>query len=384
MRRARARSIARVNRVLIVQPVAQTGGSDQALLAMVRALPRDRFEVHVVVPEPPMLWAQLEATGARIHVVPMRRLTRSEGTAYWLGYVLAWPVSVVRLQALTRRTRANVLVSNSLHSWYGWAAAWLTRRPHVWIAREIVVASAAVSTLERFLTRRFATVVVSMSRAIAAQLDPREGRVFTDAVDTDRYRPGRAGAFRGTRGIPDDIALIGAVGRIDTWKGFDVLLDAWARVSEDRGARAHLVIAGPPVPGKEAYERHLRDRAATLPGVIWLGPVDDLGPLYADLDAFVLASTDPEPFGLVMAEALASGVPVIATDHGGPPEVLAGHPERGALVPPHDPGALAAAIRDAVDRTTTSTERRRQREPLWLADPPPWADLFDEVARRGR
>jgi glycosyltransferase involved in cell wall biosynthesis len=331
-----------------------------------------------------MMGPQLEAAGARVHVVSMRRLTRSEGAAYWVGYALAWPVSVARLVLVARRSRADVLVSNSLHSWYGWAAAWLTRRPHVWIAREIVVGSAAATKLERFLTRRFATVVVSMSHAIAGQLDPREGRVFTDAVDTQRYRPGRAGAFREEHGIPDDISLIGAAGRIDTWKGFEVLLDAWSRLSPARADAARLVIAGPPVPGKEAYERQLRDRAATLPDVIWLGPIDDLGPLYADLDAFVLASTDPEPFGLVMAEALAAGVPVIATDHGGPPEVLAGHPERGALVPPNDPGALATAIRDVVDRTTTSTARRLQREPLWLADPPPWADLFEEVARRGR
>jgi glycosyltransferase involved in cell wall biosynthesis len=376
-----------VKRVLVVQPVAQTGGSDQALLAMVRGLPADRFETHVVVPEEPMMRAQLEAAGARIHVVPMRRLTRSEGTVYWLGYALAWPVSVARLVALTRRMRAHVLVSNSLHSWYGWAAAWLTRRPHVWIAREIVVGSAAATRLERVLTRRFATVVVSMSRAIAGQLDPRDGRVFTDTVDTERYRPDRAGAFRAAHGIADDAVLVGAAGRIDVWKGIGVLLDAWARVAaevEPGTTELRLVVVGPPVPGKEAYERGLRERAASIDGVLWLDPLEDLGPFYADLDAFVMASTDPEPFGLVMAEALASGVPVIATDHGGPPEVLGGHPERGTLVPPRDAAALAAAIRAIAARPPSSSTTRAARPPLWIAEPPPWAELFDEVARRGR
>jgi glycosyltransferase involved in cell wall biosynthesis len=116
---------------------------------------------------------------------------------------------------------------------------------------------------------------------------------------------------------------------------------------------------------RTSHAEALRDRAAMLPHVHWMGPLDDLGPFYADLDAFVLPSSEPEPFGLVMAEALASGVPVTATDHGGPPEALGGRPERGRLVPPRDPVALAEAIRD-------------------LADPPPWAELFDEVARRGR
>jgi glycosyltransferase involved in cell wall biosynthesis len=370
-----------VNRVLIVQPVAQTGGSDQALLAIARSLPATRFEAHVVVPEEPALRAQLEAAGATIHVVPMRRLTRSEGAAYWLGYALRWPVAVARLVALVRDTHADVVVSNSLHSWYGWAAAWLTRRPHVWIAREIVVGSAAASRVERFLTRRFATVVVSMSHAIAGQLDPREARVFTDAIDTERFRPDRAGSFRAQHAIADDAVLIGAAGRIDTWKGFDVLLDAWAIAAPD-AADLELVVAGPPVPGKEAYERSLRERAAVLPRVRWLGALEDLAPFYADLDVFVMASTDPEPYGLVMAEALASGVPVIATDHGGPPEVIGGHPDRGTLVRPGDPLALADAIRSCAG-SRSSAATRAAREPLFVAPPPPWADLFDEVARRG-
>jgi glycosyltransferase involved in cell wall biosynthesis len=371
-----------VNRVLIVQPVAQTGGSDQGLLAMVRSLPTDRFEVHVVVPEDPALRAQLEIAGATIHVVPMRRLTRSEGAAYWLGYALGWPVAVMRLVALVRQTGANAIVSNSLHSWYGWGAAWLTRRPHVWIAREIVVQSAAVSRLERVLTGRFATVVVSMSHAIAAQLVPRDGRVFTDAVDTERFRPDRACSFRAEHGIADDTVLVGAAGRIDTWKGLEVLLDAWAILAPE-APDLELVVAGPPVPGKEAYERRLRERANALPHVRWLGPVDDLASFYPDLDVFVLPSTDPEPYGLVMAEALASGVPVIATDHGGPPEVIGGHPERGMLVRPGDPLALADAIR-AYAGTRSSATTRAAREPLFVAEPPPWAELLDEVARRGR
>jgi glycosyltransferase involved in cell wall biosynthesis len=379
-------------RVLAIQPVAGRGGSDQALVAMLRSLPSPAFETHVAVPEAPPLRRELEAAGATVHLVPMRRITTSAGLDYWVGYALGWPVAVLRLARLIRRQRIDVVVSNSLHSWYGWAAAWLTGRPHVWVAREIVVQSASALRLERFLTRTFAAVVVAMSGAIADQLDATDVRVFTDAVDEGRFSPARAGAFRGPEGIPDDAVLVGAAGRIDTWKGFGVLLQAWKLLAERRPAdlpSAHLAIAGPSVPGKERYERELAERAAALPDVHWLGPIEDVGAFDADLDAFVLPSTEPEPFGLAMTEALACGVPVVATDHGGPSEVLGDHPDRGALVPPGDRQALADAIEALADPSRnpavpSTTASRRARAPLFLAEPPPWGALFEEVAAARR
>jgi glycosyltransferase involved in cell wall biosynthesis len=288
------------------------------------------------------------------------------------------------------RLGIDVVHTNSLHSWYGWAAAGLARVPHVWVAREIVVQSRSALLVERFLTRYFATVVVSMSGAIAAQLDPRDGRVFTDRVDLERFSPQRAGLFREQHGIGDGVAVVGSAGRIDVWKGFDVLLDAWNLVMQRRPddlPPARLIVAGPPVPGKEAYEGALRRRAAAMPNVSWLGEIDDVGAFDADLDVFVLASTQPEPFGLAMVEALACGVPVIATDHGGPVEVLGGRPDRGRLVAPGDAHALAAAIEEFTDPARTDevpsdTETRRARSPRFDADPPAWAALFGEVARR--
>jgi len=375
-------------RVLSIQPVAQRGGSDQALVGMLASLPTGRFECHVVVPNEPAMRRELEDAGATIHVLPMRRVTASGDLWYWLAYGLTWPVVVARLVVLIGRTRIDVVHTNSLHSWFGWAAAAITRRPHVWTAREIVVQSKAAAILERFLTRHFATVVVSMSGAVAARLDPKDGRVFLDHVDASRFRPERAGSFRGRLGISDDAVLVGAAGRIDTWKGFGVLLDAWSIVVERSPMpQLHLAVCGPAVAGKEWYERELRRRAERLPNVHWLGPCGDMPDFYADLDVFVLPSTEPEPFGLVMIEALASGVPVLATDHGGPPEVIEGFAERGRLVAPGDANALASAIEEMIDpgknpSVPSDTARRRARPALYSSPPPPWGSLFLEVAGR--
>lgn len=353
---------------------------------MVRSLPSGEFDCHVVVPADPPLRADFERAGVTVHVVPMHRISTSHGALDWAAYAAGWPPAVVRITRLIRRLQIDVVHTNSLHSWYGWAAAVLCRRPHVWHAREIVVQSGAALKVERFLTHHHADLVICMSQAIADQLPGANTVVAYETADPDEFNPGRAGRFRASVGIADDAPLVGAAGRIDTWKGFDVLLDAFASVRQQIPT-AELVVAGGPVEGKESVFGRLSARAAGIPGAHWLGPRPDVPDLLADLDVFVLPSTEPEPYGLVLVEALASGVPVVATDAGGPPEiVMRATPGSGRLVPPRDARALREAIVEALGEVwTTSASARAARSPLQEPEPEPFSALFRQVvSARGR
>jgi glycosyltransferase involved in cell wall biosynthesis len=309
----------------------------------------------------------------------MARLTTSGGLSRWPRYLLSWPVSVVRLAALARRVGVDVVHTNTLHSWYGWAAAALVRRPHVWHAREVVVQSGAALAVERRLARRFARTVIAISQAVADQLDPANVEVVFDEPDPGLFCPARAGKFRIRAGISDETLLVGSVARIDTWKGFDVLLDAVPRLQRLRPG-IEVVIAGAPVGGKDDYAAGLERRAAALRGVHWLGHRDDVADLMADLDGFVQVSTEPEPFGLVLVEALACGVPIVAGAAGGPLEILAqADPGAGRLVEPGDPDGLAQALAAVVPVGPSSAAARRARRPLRPASPARFAGLFDRV-----
>jgi glycosyltransferase involved in cell wall biosynthesis len=363
-----------------IQPVAERGGSDQALLRMVRSLPRPEFECHVVVPAEPPLRPDFEAAQVDVHVVPMRRISRSHRRRDWIGYALAWPVTVVRLARLLRQLDIDVVHTNSFHSWYGWAASLLARRPHVWHGREIVVQSNAALAVERFLIPRFSARVLSMSHAIADQLDGVDVVVVHETPDPDEFTPGRAGRFRPRVPIDDRVPLVGAAGRIDSWKGVDVLLDAFARVRASR-ADVELVVAGGPVRGKEALFDSLATTARATPGVHWLGARDDVADLLADLDLFVLPSTEPEPYGLVLVEALMSGTPVIATDAGGPREIIAEATlGSGRLVPVGNHEALATAVLAALDELPATTAAARAARPsLRAPEPERFAAIFRAV-----
>lgn len=351
-----------------MQPVCDGGGSEHALIRMVRQLVADGWDCHIVVPGQPRLASEYVEAGAVLHVVPMERLTTSGGPARWLRYAARWPLTVVRLARLCRRVDAGVIHSNSLHSWYGWAAALLTGRPHVWHAREIVFQSGSALRVERFLASRFSQRVVAVSAAVAAQLPSARTVVVTDEADPLRFSPARAGRFRAAAGIGDEVALVGSVARLDTWKGFDTLLDAFPLVRASR-PDCELVVAGAAVPGKEAYAAALEGRARAMGAVHWLGPRHDIPELMADLDVFVQVSTEPEPFGLVVVEALASGVPVVAGAEGGPLEILgadaaSGPTAAGRLVPPGDPAALARAVLELLPAGPSGAGPRRSRPPL--------------------
>lgn len=134
--------------------------------------------------------------------------------------------------------------------------------------------------------------------------------------------------------------VIGILAAITGWKGHDVLLEALALLPDVR-----LEIAGTAFPGSGDFEEQLRARAAQpdLAGrVAFLGHVDkrDVFPRWK---ALVSASTSPEAGPLGVLEAMAHGVPVVATDHGGAAEYL--RDGAGVLVRPGDAQALAEGIR---------------------------------------
>jgi glycosyltransferase involved in cell wall biosynthesis len=373
----------RTIRILSVQPVAERGGSDQALLRLVRSLPRDEFDFHIALPGPSPLATEFAAAGATLHEVPMRRLSTSHGATAWGGYAVGWPVSVTRLTRLARALRVDIVHSNSLHSWYGWAVARALGRSHVVHAREVVVQSRAALAVERWLCRHFATRVIAVSYAVAAQLDPANVVVLDEYLDVDEFAPSRAGAFRARVGLADDAPLVGAVARLDPLKGLDVLLDAYAAARAEQPDLG-LVVVGTPVLGQEAYGAQLRARVDRTPGAVLLEARDDIPDVMADLDVLALPSVEPESYGLVLVEALASGTPVVTTDRGGPPEIVArAAPGTAVAVEPGDAGALAATLLELLP-AHTSAERRRARVRGFTPAPPRFAELFRGLAGRRR
>ncbi|MCM1067887.1 MAG: glycosyltransferase family 4 protein [Muribaculaceae bacterium] len=142
--------------------------------------------------------------------------------------------------------------------------------------------------------------------------------------------------------VPAGERRIVYVGRIAAEKGIDVLIKAFAKLSDIAGLR--LVIAGTGRGRDVMPLMELARRLGVDSRLDWAGQVADVAPLMASAEIGVLPSVGKEAFGLVVAEFMAQGVPVVATGHGACAEIITDGVD-GLLVPPSDVDALADAIR---------------------------------------
>lgn len=189
---------------------------------------------------------------------------------------------------------------------------------------------------------------------VSAGADPARVDVILNAIEPDRFMrdPARVPAARARFGFGPDDVVIGAVGRLEPQKRFDILIDAVARLRGEFPA-LRLMIAGD---GSERASLSAR-AAATLPGACTLlGHVDDVVAVHEAMDLFVQAS-DYEGTPNAVLEAMAMESPIVATAAGGTAEVaLPG--QHGLIVPSGRVDLLAEAIADALRNSDATTARR--------------------------
>jgi glycosyltransferase involved in cell wall biosynthesis len=235
----------------------------------------------------------------------------------------------------------------------------------------------SLEALQRFAFRHF-DAVVAVSRPQAEEL--RSGgvpsdrlRMIPNALSPHAAPLDRATARRALH-LPAEGLIAGWVGRVSREKAIDVFIDALASI-EDRVIRAAIIGDGP-----ERQSQELRS-ADLAPGRFqWLGAIPDAARYFAAFDVLVLSSR-AEGLPMVLLEAMAAFVPIVATSVGGIPDLLS--LGEAMLVPPDNPAALASAIRATIDNPAATLARTqaaqlRQRGEF---DVGPWSDRYESVYR---
>lgn len=173
-----------------------------------------------------------------------------------------------------------------------------------------------------------------------------DSRLLYDGTPEREVSEADARAAREELGVGHDDVVFGVFGRLQRWKGQDVFVSAAIEVARARPGSRFVVVGGS-VFGLEpeffaSLQRRVREQR--LDGrITFTGFRSDVPRLMAACDVVCHTSRVPEPFGLVVIEAMMLGRPVIATRGGGPSEVIASD-EIGVLVTPDDPSALASAM----------------------------------------
>lgn len=362
-----------MRRILYIHHAGGIGGAPLSLLYLIQHLDRARYEPVVAVLKPGPAADLYRAEGVETHIV--RGIDDfSHTTLEWYGGRDLWrlpgklarvPGSVARTRALVERLRPDLVHLNSstlAPSAIGAARAGV---PVVWHIREPLAHGTfglRRAWIRRVVDRRAARVV-AISRYDADQLiaSPRIC-VIHNFVHFDRFDRTLTGeSIRREFNIPAEAPVVAMLGGISEPKGSLTLIRAIPALVEDvPGVR--VVVAGPPphrlaepgvrglvkrALGADAYLRAAAEAIAGLGAeargaLIFAGVRRDVPEILAASACLVFPSTVPH-FARPVIEAAAMGVPSVASDLGGPRELIVPG-ETGLLVPPHDPVALAAAV----------------------------------------
>ncbi len=337
-------------RVVYLDHCAQLSGGE---LALVRLLPflEQAVDGLVVLADDGPLVARLQNIGVDTEVLPMAEVARGlprdrvRPSRLPLTSALHTVAYTARLARRLRSLGPDLVHTNSLKSGvYGCVAARLARVPAIWHVHDRMAEDYlphAATVLIRTLVAHLPAAVIANSRSTLATV-ARPGlvaEVIASPVPTIAVPTGD--------GERDGATLrVGMVGRLAPWKGQHVFLAAFAQAFPDGGAEA--VIVGAALFGESTYEDDLREQVTRLGldgRVRFTGFLADVGDFLVSLDVLVHASVIPEPFGQVVVEGMAAGLAVVASDAGGPAEVIT-HGCDGVLVAPSDPDALAQALLD--------------------------------------
>ena len=316
------------------------GGAERQLAALAPLLHAQGVEVHVLTRRYAGLSPFEVIGGVPVHRLPVLGPKRVASATFTLS---ALP--------LLRRLRPHLIHAHELLSPTTTAVA-AKRLLGVPVAAKVLRGGTwgDIAKLKRnaLSARRITTllrqvdVFIAISHEIEHELAeinvPPERRVFIpNGVDTQRFAPlpleGKR-ALRARLGLPLEAPLVLVAGRLAPEKRVGQLIELWPVVRQSHPT-TQLIILG------SGEEEAALKRAAGA-GIQFVGYQDDVAPYLQAADVFVLPSTS-EGLSNALLEALAAGLPVIATSVGGAPDVIE-HNVHGCLVPPDQPPALQAAM----------------------------------------
>lgn len=372
-------------RVLHLITDLDPGGAELALCRLIETLDPARLQSRVVtLTEGGALKARLQKIGIQTESVHMRHRMIGIGT-------------IRRLARVLRDTRPDIVQTWLYHADLvgilcrmlapSAALAWNVRCSYLDVS-DYAWQSAVTRFALAHLSRVPDAVVVNSEagRRFHEQLGyrPRRWVLIPNGIDLDTFCPDpeAANRLKGQIGVPRDATIIGMVARYDPIKDHATLLEAAARLVERRG-NVGFVLVGRSInydnrPLADLISRHNLTAHVTL-----LGERDDVPAILAGLDIAVLSSRG-EGFPNVVAEAMACGVPAVATDVGDARSIVG---ETGRIVSPRSPEHLAAALGELIDagpsarRALGHTARARIAERFALPRlAEAYAQLYEELA----
>lgn len=338
-------------RVLFLHQGGEVYGSDIIFLEVIKAL-SPYVEPIIILDNSGPLVDKLRAVCSNIVIQELGVLRRRHFNARGIlrcTYLIIR--STLLLARLIKRENISLVYSNTIGVLPGAFATKIARIPHIWHIHEIIVSPKHLATMLSFLVMTLSKKVVAVSNAVATHLScgarskSSKIAVIHNGIATEAFDHATGDDIRREYCSSNEI-LIGIIGRIHYFKGQDYFLDVAYTMKNAGFINFKVLMVGDVFKGYEWLIETLTAKVCRLglkENIIFCGYRNDVPEILKAVDIVIVPSTLPDPFPIIVLEAMASSKPVVATAHGGLVEMI-NDGVTGFLVRPDSPEAMAERI----------------------------------------
>ena len=343
--------------ILFIHQSAELYGSDKTMLYFLSELDKTKYLPVIVLPFDGPLKTELEKSNIKVVIAPVLKLYRKMFTPKNLiKFFKEYKEGVNTLDELNKEYDFKLVYSHTLAALIGIIFAQKRSIKHLWHVQEIIAKPKIFNlAFKRLLSLKSNHKVVYDSIAtmnfwingnknLTAKSEAVWNGIETNNLPTFSNEE-KVAVRKDFFLCQNDEIVIALVGRINSWKGQQLLLHAFALLSKTH-KNIKLVYLGSAPPNQEVFEIdlkskirefHLEDRVVIIPFQ------KEITKFWNSIDIAVVPSTEPEPFGMVVIEAMLAKKPVVASNHGGPTEIVV-NGGTGFLFEPNNHESLAQAL----------------------------------------
>jgi glycosyltransferase involved in cell wall biosynthesis len=343
--------------ILFIHQSAELYGSDKTMLYFLSELDKTKYFPVIVLPFDGPLKMELEKNNIKVIIAPVLKLYRNMFTPKNLiKFFREYNQGIRVLDKLNEEYNFKLVYSHTLAALIGIIFARKRKIKHLWHVQEIIAKPKVFNLgFKKILSLKSNHKVVYDSIATMNfwikgnnSLEAKSEAVW-NGIETNNIPTFSETEIKEVREkfflSNDDEIIIALVGRINSWKGQQLLLNAFNILSETN-KNIKLVYLGSAPPNQEIFEIDLKNKINEFnleERVIIIPFQNEITKFWNAIDIAVVPSTEPEPFGMVVIEAMLAKKPVVASNHGGPTEIVIDK-HTGFLFEPNNFESLANAL----------------------------------------
>lgn len=343
--------------VLFIHQSAELYGSDKTILMFISNLDKNKYFPVVILPFDGPLKTEFEKNNIKVIIAPVLKLYRKMFTPQGiLKFCKEYKEGLKVINELHKVHKFSIVYSHTLAALIGIIFAQKNKIKHLWHVQEIIAKPTIFNTgFIKLLSLKSNHVAVYDSKTTMEfwiKDNPKlaqKSKFICNGLDVkEKAEPNLEDILKIRKDffkVQSDDIVIALVGRINSWKGQQLLLEAFNKIAQ-KYPTIKLVFIGSAPPNQEFFEIELNTKIESYKladRVIIIPFQENIWKFWDSIDIAVVPSTEPEPFGMVAIEAMLSKKPVVAANHGGLTETVLNN-ETGFLFEPNNEQKLAEAI----------------------------------------